>query len=87
MDEIDHVRTSSWGSGPGPEKWRATQKDLINNGRIDEAMQMDIDDVVARFPGKYNNAIGEMIANLPSNPQFQALRTTPTGVHVQLTLW
>ncbi|MEU6496307.1 hypothetical protein ABZ890_39005 [Streptomyces sp. NPDC046984] len=86
MDEFDHVQTASWGRGAAVD-WQMKQAALVNNGRIDEAMQMDIDDIVSRFPGKYNNAIGQMIGNLPSNADFQALRTVPTGVHVQLTLW
>jgi len=87
MDEVDHVAASSWGRGPGPEAWRATQADLISQRRADEAMQMDIDDVVARFPGKYNNAIGQMIDDLPNNPDYQALRTVPGTLQVQLTLF
>jgi hypothetical protein len=86
MDEFDHVQTSSWGRGPAVD-WQNKQAALVNSGRIDEAMQMDIDDIVTRWPGKDNNAIGEMIGDLPNNSAFQALRTVPTGVHVQLTLW
>nr|WTB34333.1 hypothetical protein OG781_36855 [Streptomyces sp. NBC_00830] len=86
MDEFGHVQTSSWGRGPAVD-WQNKQADLVNSGRIDEAMQMDIDDIVTRWPGKYDNAIGEMIGDLPNNSAFQALRTVPTGVHVQLTLW
>ncbi|MCZ1000447.1 polymorphic toxin-type HINT domain-containing protein [Streptomyces mirabilis] len=87
MDEADHVATSSWGRGDGPEAWRATQADLISQGRADEAMQMDIDDVVSRFPGKYNNAIGQMIDDLPNNARYQAIRRVPSMLHVQLTLF
>ncbi|WP_405984689.1 hypothetical protein [Streptomyces sp. NBC_00872] len=50
-------------------------------------MQNDINDVTTRFPGKYNNAIGDMVGALSGNTQYQALRTVPQQVHVQLTLW
>lgn len=63
------------------------QTDLVNSGRIDQAMQNDINDVVTRFPGKYNNAIGDMIGALPGNAAYQAARGIPQSVHVQLTLW
>ncbi|MEU9266390.1 hypothetical protein AB0E04_13200 [Streptomyces sp. NPDC048251] len=63
------------------------QRELVNSGRIDEALQNDINDVVTRFPGKYNNAIGDMIGALAGNAPYQALRGVPQQVHVQLTLW
>jgi hypothetical protein len=63
------------------------QKDLVNSGRIDEAMMNDINDVVARFPGVCNNVFGEMIGSLSQNEAYQALRTVPSEVSAQLTLW
>ncbi|NEA38809.1 hypothetical protein G3I76_27900 [Streptomyces sp. SID11233] len=63
------------------------QTDLVNSGRIDAAMMNDINDVLTRFPGKYNNAIGDMIGGLNGNAQYQALRGVSQQVHVQLTLW
>ena len=63
------------------------QTGLVDSGQIDGAMMNDINDVTTRFPGDYNNAIGEMIGSLPGNAGYQALRTVPSEVSVQLTLW
>ncbi|MGW0394258.1 hypothetical protein ACWDYJ_25900 [Streptomyces sp. NPDC003042] len=89
MDKVDHRQVWSTGQGsrPEPKAWLGMQKDLVNSDRIDRAMQNDINDIVTRFPGKYNNAIGDMIGALPGNGQYQALRGIPEQVHVQLTLW
>ncbi|MEU7035225.1 RHS repeat-associated core domain-containing protein [Streptomyces sp. NPDC046237] len=89
MDRVDHRQVWSTGSGsrPEPKAWRMMQTDLVNSGRIDQAMQNDINDVVTRFPGKYNNAIGDMIGGLAGNADYQAARGIPQTVHVQLTLW
>ncbi|WP_370130910.1 LamG-like jellyroll fold domain-containing protein [Streptacidiphilus sp. EB103A] len=89
MDKVDHRQVWSTGQGsrPEPKAWLMMQRELVNSGRIDEAMQNDINDITTRFPGKYNNAIGDMIGALPGNAQYQALRTVPKQVQVQLTLW
>ncbi|MEV8389269.1 polymorphic toxin-type HINT domain-containing protein [Streptomyces sp. NPDC056650] len=89
MDKVDHRQVWSTGQGsrPEPKAWLMMQKGLVNTGRIDRAMQNDIDDVISRFPGKYNNAIGDMIGDLSGNAQYQALRGIPEQVHVQLSLW
>ncbi|MFF3753715.1 polymorphic toxin-type HINT domain-containing protein [Streptomyces sp. NPDC002018] len=89
MDKVDHRQVWSTGQGSRaePKAWLMMQRELVGSGRIDEAMQNDINDVTTRFPGKYNNAIGDMIGALSGNTQYQALRTVPQQVHVQLTLW
>lgn len=89
MDKVDHRQVWSTGQGsrPEPKAWLMMQRELVDSGRIDEAMQNDINDIVTRFPGKYNNAIGDMIGALSKNSQYQALRTIPSQVHVQLALW
>jgi|GEM_PF-2978698 len=63
------------------------QRELVDSGQIDRAMMNDINDVTSRFPGRYNNAIAEMIGSLPQNAAYQELRTVPSQVHVQMTLW
>ncbi|MFG1805844.1 polymorphic toxin-type HINT domain-containing protein [Streptomyces sp. NPDC049040] len=89
MEKADHRQVWSTGQGSRaePKAWRMMQTDLVNSGRIDAAMMNDINDVLTRFPGKYNNAIGDMIGGLSGNAQYQALRGVPQQVHVQLTLW
>lgn len=66
MDTREHYGTGSWGPGAAAERWRAIQKELVDNGRFDDAMQMDIDDVTSQFPGKYDAAILQMIDCLPA---------------------
>lgn len=63
------------------------QKDLISRGRIDDALQTDINDVTSRFPGKYDDAIGELLNSLPGKPQYQALRGVPGMPHFQMSLF
>ncbi|MEV1062937.1 Hint domain-containing protein [Streptomyces sp. NPDC050263] len=69
MDKPDHRQIYSTGQGsrPEPKAWLKMQKELVASGRIDRAMMNDINDITSRFPGKYNNAIGEMIGGLESN--------------------
>ena len=72
METADHMKTSSWGSGAikappqypykTAEQWRAAQQDLINKGKLKEAVQMDIDDIRFKFGSKYERGIGEMLA-------------------------
>ncbi|MBT2509393.1 hypothetical protein J7I98_26640 [Streptomyces sp. ISL-98] len=44
MEYDDHRAVTSTGSGAESVEWRATQRELIDNGRWDEAMMMDIDE-------------------------------------------
>lgn len=87
MEKPDHRQLYSTGSAAESRAWLGMQRELVNSGRIDRALMNDINDVLARFPYKYNNAIGEMIGSLAQNSQYQVLRTVPSQVHVQLTLW
>lgn len=64
MDTVDHRQTASWGRSQAAQDYRAQQADLIGQGRFDDAVQMDIDDVIARWPGKYDHAILRMIDSL-----------------------
>jgi hypothetical protein len=77
MDTADHAQLYTTGSSREARAWRQWQQELIGEGRIDEAMQMDINDVRARFGTKYDAAIVEMIDSLPDNAQYQALRKVP----------
>jgi filamentous hemagglutinin len=64
MDPIDHAKTGSNGKMAGSDLYRANQKKMIDNGRFGEAIQMDIDDIRARFGTKYDEAIKEMLNDL-----------------------
>jgi len=60
MEKEDHKITAS--NGPSREacEYRQMQKELIENGKFDEAIQMDIDDIHEKFGDKYDDAIAEM---------------------------
>jgi hypothetical protein len=64
MDMLDHRRTASWGSGTDAKNYRDLQKTLIDQGRFDDAIQMDIDNVQSIFGDKYDKAILDMIDSL-----------------------
>ncbi|AYG78396.1 tRNA(Glu)-specific nuclease WapA [Streptomyces hundungensis] len=80
MDYVDHRAVYTTGRARAANAFRALQKELVGNGRIDEALQMDINDIRNRFGAKYDGAIKEMIGQLPNNPVYQALRTVPSAV-------
>ena len=61
MEKDDHRQTASCGSSRDAREYQAAQKDLIDNGKFREALQMDINDVTGKFPGKYDEAISEML--------------------------
>lgn len=74
MEHNDHVGCNSSGSGQrtlinSPSKypaktvdqWRQAQSELIQQGRIREAMQMDIDDIRNRYGNKYEQGINDML--------------------------
>ncbi|MGH3379553.1 MAG: Hint domain-containing protein [Mycobacterium sp.] len=73
MAKADHRQIYSTGSSIQSQAWLQMQRELVDSGQIDRAMMNDINDVATRFPGEYNNAIGEMIGSLPSNDAYQAL--------------
>jgi len=65
MEPTDHRRTASHGSrGAAGVTHRARQAALIAEGRFDDAIQTDIDDVQSKFGSKYDEAILEMIDSL-----------------------
>jgi len=67
MEEADHKRTASWGPSNDAKDFRARQKALIDAGRMDDAIQMDIDDIKAKFGDKYDEHILQMIDSLPDH--------------------
>lgn len=67
MDRVDHLLTSSHGSRPGSAAYRSHIEDLLNQGKVREAMAIEIRDVRrAALEGsgdmrKYNSAMREML--------------------------
>lgn len=64
MEPEDHMDTASWGSSKLAKLYRTLQEDLIAQGRFDDAIQMDIDDILQKFGDKYVEHILEMINSL-----------------------
>lgn len=75
MDLDDHQKLYSTGYSLESQAWQQWQRELINQGRLTEAMRMDIDDIKARFPGKYDDHIKDMVESLKENKNFQAMLT------------
>jgi filamentous hemagglutinin len=65
MDPADHALTSSYKNSKVAAAYRAKQQKLLNDGKLEEAIQMDIDDirrieVQTNQVGKYDQAIQQM---------------------------
>jgi hypothetical protein len=81
MDYDDHRAVYSTGSYRQAKAWRQRQQELIDVGRIDEAVQMDINDVRRRFDTKYDDAIKEMLGGMKNNPVYQGPCAAPRRTH------
>jgi RHS repeat-associated protein len=75
MEKRDHRNVTSTGYGAAAKQWQQKQRDLINAGRFDEAMKMDIDDIRRLYGSKYDQHIADMVASLPKNKALQELLT------------
>ncbi|MFF8313232.1 DUF6531 domain-containing protein [Streptomyces lydicus] len=71
MEYDDHRNFISTGSGRASDQWRADQRALIAQGKFDEAMKKDIDEIRRVHGTKYDAAIKEMVDHLPHNKGFQ----------------
>lgn len=61
MDPADHEKTASYGGSKQAEAYRAKQEELLSQGKLKEAMQMDIDDIRRKFDNKYEEGIKQML--------------------------
>jgi RHS repeat-associated protein len=61
MSTADHKQTASWGSWNTAKAWRLNQGRLISAGNWAGAIEMDIDDISKKFPGKYVTGLKEML--------------------------
>ncbi|MBA3805010.1 MAG: DUF4280 domain-containing protein [Acidobacteria bacterium] len=68
MDVEDHSKTASHGRVPEARAYRAKQKRLIEQGRFQDAQQMDIDDIHEKFGSKYDDAIEDMLEYTEKTP-------------------
>lgn len=60
MEKEDHHKTASYGNSKEAREYRAQQKELIDQGKFREAVQMDIDDIRSKFGDKYDEGISQM---------------------------
>ena len=61
MEKEDHRQTASCGMSREAREYREKQRELIEQGKFREALQMDIDDIREKFGDKYDDAIAEML--------------------------
>jgi hypothetical protein len=61
MLPTDHRATEGWGNYRRAQVYRARQAALIAKGDLWGAMQMDIEDIETKFPGKYSAAIAQAV--------------------------
>ncbi|MCC8691648.1 hemagglutinin repeat-containing protein [Xanthomonas campestris] len=61
MDPEDHELTASFGRSKSAQAYRDKQKELLDQGRLMDAVQMDVDDIRAKFGKKYDGHIQQMI--------------------------
>ena len=62
METLDHKKTKSWGHSRDAIAHRQEQAELIAQGNVREAIQMDIDDIRSLFGSKYDEHIRQMLA-------------------------
>ena len=61
MDKMDHRQTASWGNSREARQYREIQEKLVSEGKMRDAIQMDIDDIVSKFGDKYDESIKQML--------------------------
>lgn len=61
MDKLDHQKTASWGNSIEAREYRKMQQELVESGKFKKALELDIEDIIDKFSGKYDNAIKEML--------------------------
>lgn len=66
MDPADHNEMSITGSSRRAKAWCKKQQDLIDQGKLREEVQMDIDDARELFGAKYDEAFEEMLDYITS---------------------
>lgn len=57
----DHVLTESYGLSAKANAYRAKQEALLKDGRLLDAVQMDVDDIRSKFGNKYDPHIQQML--------------------------
>ncbi|WP_223202951.1 hypothetical protein [Stenotrophomonas sp. 169] len=61
MSPQDHRRTRSHGGSHEAQAYRAEQQALLRDGKLMDAVQMDVDDIRSKFGNKYDDNIKQML--------------------------
>ncbi|VVO56739.1 hemagglutinin repeat-containing protein [Pseudomonas fluorescens] len=61
MDPEDHKKTASFGRSEEAKAYRDKQQELLEEGRLMDAIQMDINDIRSQFGNKYDEGIRQML--------------------------
>lgn len=59
MTAEDHSKTASWRNSKEARDYRKQQKELIDQGRFQDAQQMDVEDIQSKFGDKYDAGLSE----------------------------
>jgi hypothetical protein len=80
MDDADHSRTASHGSGTAADRYRKDQTDLIKQGKYLDAVKMDIDDIRNKpeLAAKYERDIQAFLDFLSKN-QAEVRKLSPNS--------
>jgi hypothetical protein len=62
MSPSDHRKTASYGSSQDAKDYRKKQRDLLSEGKLMDAIQMDVKDIRKKFGNKYDKGINQMLA-------------------------
>ncbi len=81
MEPADHRLTKSWGNSTEASAFRLKQTNLIKQGKYKDAMDLDIQDIEAKFPGKYTTAIAQMTTYYNT---ISTVKPSPTVPHPQV---
>ncbi len=76
MDKLDHRALTSTDNSLGPKgglEWRAKQARLIAEGKYLEAIKMDLDEIRAKHPGKYEKGIQQMLDYIEFDPTVKTM--------------
>ncbi|TNH02973.1 hypothetical protein [Testudinibacter sp. TR-2022] len=60
MKTPDHKKTASWDNIEGSKDYRDKQKELIEQGKFEEAFDVDVKNIKHKFDDKYDEAIEQL---------------------------
>ena len=73
MTKSDHMQTESWGNSNVSKTFRATQKNLVKQGKNRDALTIGIKDVRSKFDSKYNKELLDAIDSAKNNQKINKM--------------